>query len=49
MHDIVALVVDIGLGASALYLARSLNRTVKSLTEIVKSHGERLTALETMK
>lgn len=47
MNDIVALVLDIGLGAAALHLAHSLNKTVKSLTEIINDHGKRLENLET--
>lgn len=46
MHDIVALLVDIGLGAAAMHLAHSLNKTVKSLTDIVNDHTKRLAALE---
>lgn len=46
IHDIVALVVDLGLGAAALHLANSLNRTVKFLTDTVADHGKRLDALE---
>lgn len=46
MKDIIALVMDIGLGAAALSLAYSLNRTVKQLTVIVESLAGRVTALE---
>ncbi len=49
MHEIVALVVDVGLGASALYLARSLNRTVTALDALVKNHETRIKALEDKK
>lgn len=46
IKDVVALVVDIGLGAAALHLAHSLNKTVKSLTLIVNDLGNRVTTLE---
>jgi hypothetical protein len=56
MKDIIALVVDLGLGASALFLANSLNRTViqlsatvKQLTDLVQNHTERLEKLEIRK
>lgn len=40
MNEIVALVLDIGLGAAALHLAHSLNRTIKSLDDTVRTIGE---------
>lgn len=46
MKDIVALVIDMGLGAAALHLTYSLNRAVKKLTEIVDNLTNRVTALE---
>lgn len=46
MQDIVALVVDLGLGAAALHLAHSLNKTVKALIEVVSDHGKRIVKLE---
>lgn len=44
--DIIALVVDLGLGAAALHLAHSLNRTVAQLSALVSDHTKRITALE---
>jgi len=46
VKDIVALVIDMGLGAAALHLAYSLNKTVKQLTVIVDKLVARVTALE---
>lgn len=48
MKDLIALVVDLGLGASALYLANSLNATVKQLAALIKNLAERVDKLEKM-
>lgn len=46
MKDIIALVIDLGLGAAALHLANSLNKTVKHLVAVVEAHTARIKALE---
>lgn len=46
MKDIVALVLDAGLGAAALHLAYSLNKAVKQLIITVENLTKRVTALE---
>lgn len=46
MKDIIALVIDLGLGAAALHLAHSLNRTVTELSKMVQDHTKRIGALE---
>lgn len=46
MKDIVALIVDIGVGGAALHLTYSLNKAVKQLTRIVENLTQRVSALE---
>lgn len=48
IKDLVAMVVDLGLGAAALHLGHSLNRTVKTLMSVVEDHSQRLKRLETV-
>jgi hypothetical protein len=48
-QDILALVVDIGLGTAALHLFHALNKTVKKLGESVDNLAKRVKVLEESK
>lgn len=46
LSQIIGLAIDVGLGALAYRLTRQLEHVVKTLGDMVKSHDERIKALE---